>query len=53
MGRYLLSPKIFKHLKNLKRGAGGEYQLTDAIASLLYVYLFTRRYTRASASTAA
>lgn len=35
MGRYLLSPKIFKHLKNLKRGAGGEYQLTDAIASLL------------------
>lgn len=35
IGRYLLSPKIFKHLKNLKRGAGGEYQLTDAIASLL------------------
>ncbi|MDO5115794.1 MAG: UTP--glucose-1-phosphate uridylyltransferase [Synergistaceae bacterium] len=35
MGRYLLSPKIFPHLKNLKRGAGGEYQLTDAISSLL------------------
>lgn len=35
MGRYLLSPAIFPHLKNLKRGAGGEYQLTDAISSLL------------------
>ena len=34
MGRYLLSPKIFKHLKNLKRGAGGEYQLTDAMKLL-------------------
>ena len=35
MGRYLLSPAIFSHLKNLKRGAGGEDQLTDAISSLL------------------
>ena len=35
MGRYLLSPAIFPHLKNLKRGTGGEYQLTDAISSLL------------------
>ncbi len=35
IGRYLLSPSIFRHLKNLKRGAGGEYQLTDAIASML------------------
>lgn len=35
MGRYLLSPSIFEHLKKLKRGAGGEYQLTDAISSLL------------------
>ena len=35
MGRYLLSPNIFRHLRELKRGAGGEYQLTDAIPSLL------------------
>lgn len=35
MGRYLLSPNIFRHLHELKRGAGGEYQLTDAISSLL------------------
>lgn len=35
MGRYVLSPSIFKHLKNIKRGRGGEYQLTDAIASML------------------
>lgn len=35
IGRYILSPSIFKHLKALKRGKGGEYQLTDAIASLL------------------
>lgn len=35
MGRYVLSPSIFKHLKGIKRGSGGEYQLTDAIASML------------------
>ena len=35
MGRYLLSPEIFKHLKSIPRGAGGEFQLTDAISSLL------------------
>ncbi len=35
VGRYLLSPKIFKHLEKVERGAGGEIQLTDAIASLL------------------
>lgn len=35
MGRYVLSPSIFKHLKGLKKGRGGEYQLTDAIASML------------------
>ncbi len=35
VGRYLLSPKIFKHLEVLEKGAGGEIQLTDAIASLL------------------
>ena len=35
MGRYVLSPSVFKHLKSIKRGSGGEYQLTDAIASML------------------
>ncbi len=35
MGRYLLSPSIFRHLKTIPRGAGGEFQLTDAISSLL------------------
>lgn len=35
IGRYVLSPSIFKHLKDIKRGRGGEYQLTDAIASML------------------
>ena len=35
VGRYILSPSIFAHLRNLRPGAGGELQLTDAIASLL------------------
>jgi UTP--glucose-1-phosphate uridylyltransferase len=35
VGRYVLSPTIFKHLRSLKPGAGGELQLTDAIAALL------------------
>lgn len=35
VGRYILSPAIFAHLKKLKPGSGGELQLTDAIASLL------------------
>ena len=35
MGRYVLSPSVFRHLKSIKRGRGGEYQLTDAIASML------------------
>jgi len=30
-GRYIFTPKIFKFLKEIKRGIGGEYQLTDAI----------------------
>jgi UTP--glucose-1-phosphate uridylyltransferase len=32
IGRYILSPAIFRHLDALKAGAGGEIQLTDAIA---------------------
>jgi UTP--glucose-1-phosphate uridylyltransferase len=35
VGRYLLKPRIFKHLRELKPGAGGELQLTDAIQALL------------------
>jgi UTP--glucose-1-phosphate uridylyltransferase len=35
VGRYILTPSIFTHLRNLKPGSGGELQLTDAIASLL------------------
>ncbi len=30
-GRYIFTPRIFKFLKEIKRGVGGEYQLTDAI----------------------
>ena len=35
VGRYILTPRIFHHLENVKPGAGGEIQLTDAIAALL------------------
>jgi UTP--glucose-1-phosphate uridylyltransferase len=35
VGRYVLTPRIFHHLRNIERGAGGELQLTDAIAALL------------------
>lgn len=35
VGRYILTPEIFKHLKQIGRGAGGEIQLTDAIARLI------------------
>ncbi|MGE8287743.1 MAG: UTP--glucose-1-phosphate uridylyltransferase GalU [Stenotrophomonas sp.] len=35
VGRYVLSPKIFELLESTGTGAGGEIQLTDAIAQLL------------------
>jgi len=35
VGRYLLAPEIFEKLESTGRGAGGEIQLTDAIADLL------------------
>jgi UTP--glucose-1-phosphate uridylyltransferase len=35
IGRYVLTPRIFHHLARVTPGAGGEIQLTDAIASLL------------------
>jgi UTP--glucose-1-phosphate uridylyltransferase len=35
VGRYILTPTIFDKIKKTGRGAGGEIQLTDAIADLL------------------
>ena len=35
VGRYVLSPRIFDLLESTPPGAGGEIQLTDAIATLL------------------
>jgi UTP--glucose-1-phosphate uridylyltransferase len=35
IGRYILKPRIFSHLRTLQPGAGGELQLTDAIQSLM------------------
>ncbi len=35
VGRYLLTPRVFDKLEHTGRGAGGEIQLTDAIADLL------------------
>ncbi|MBB3994076.1 UTP--glucose-1-phosphate uridylyltransferase [Sulfitobacter undariae] len=33
IGRYILSPTVLKNLDKMKEGAGGEIQLTDAIAA--------------------
>jgi UTP--glucose-1-phosphate uridylyltransferase len=35
VGRYILAPRIIHHLEQVQPGAGGEIQLTDAIATLL------------------
>ena len=35
VGRYVLTPAIFDKLEKTQKGAGGEIQLTDGIASLL------------------
>jgi UTP--glucose-1-phosphate uridylyltransferase len=35
VGRYILTSRIFHHLRRLRPGAGGELQLTDGIAHLL------------------
>jgi UTP--glucose-1-phosphate uridylyltransferase len=32
IGRYILSPQVLENLSRIKHGAGGEIQLTDAIA---------------------
>ena len=49
VGRYVLTASIFDHLERTERGAGGEIQLTDGIASLLGdedVYAFAFEGTR-------
>lgn len=48
VGRYLLTPAIFKHLRRVGRGAGGEIQLTDAMRALaqeepVYAFQFQGR----------
>jgi len=35
VGRYVLTPRIFHYLEQVKPGSGGEIQLTDGIAALL------------------
>jgi UTP--glucose-1-phosphate uridylyltransferase len=50
LGRYIITPKIFKILEHTKPGKGGEIQLTDALKELLskeamYAYNFKgKRY---------
>jgi UTP--glucose-1-phosphate uridylyltransferase len=50
VGRYLLTPAIYRNLETTGRGAGGEIQLTDGIAALMadepvYAYAFEgKRY---------
>jgi UTP--glucose-1-phosphate uridylyltransferase len=50
VGRYVLTPGIYRKLESTPRGAGGEIQLTDGIAALLadeavYAYAFEgKRY---------
>ena len=49
-GRYILTPRIFDEIRNQPAGAGGEIQLTDAIARLMekervYAYQYSgKRY---------
>jgi UTP--glucose-1-phosphate uridylyltransferase len=49
IGRYILAPGVLDHLDTLKSGAGGEIQLTDAIAKEVadsdnvYAYRFSGR----------
>ena len=40
-GRYILQPEIFDLLETQERGAGGEIQLTDAMARLMQAQNFT------------
>jgi UTP--glucose-1-phosphate uridylyltransferase len=54
VGRYVLSPRIFDLLESTTPGAGGEIQLTDAIAALLLehpVHAYRFRGTRFDCGT--
>lgn len=54
VGRYVLSPRIFDFLESTTPGAGGEIQLTDAIAALLVehpVHAYRFRGTRFDCGT--
>ncbi|HYG44716.1 MAG TPA: UTP--glucose-1-phosphate uridylyltransferase GalU [Bordetella sp.] len=45
VGRYVLEPEIFDHLRATRMGAGNEIQLTDGIASLMGARpVFAHRY---------
>ena len=35
IGRYILEPTVFEHLNRQQKGAGGEIQLTDALAHMI------------------
>ena len=35
IGRYILMPEVFRHLGRQQKGAGGEIQLTDAMAGMI------------------
>ncbi|HEY9579739.1 MAG TPA: UTP--glucose-1-phosphate uridylyltransferase GalU [Rhizorhapis sp.] len=39
-GRYILQPEVMRILENQEKGAGGEIQLTDAMASLVGIQPF-------------
>ena len=40
IGRYILMPEVFQHLSSHEKGAGGEIQLTDAMAKMIGVSPF-------------
>ncbi len=40
IGRYVLLPQVVEHLARMERGAGGEVQLTDAMARMIGVTPF-------------
>ncbi|WP_119420292.1 UTP--glucose-1-phosphate uridylyltransferase GalU [Desertibaculum subflavum] len=40
IGRYILHPEVFDHLEKVERGAGGEIQLTDALARMISTHPF-------------
>ena len=51
IGRYILTPAIWKALSNTVPGAGGEIQLTDGLRRLLARNLFMAMFSKASATT--